>query len=314
MYTASTSKPWLSEAPCWGLHMDQLTVTLTSPWKVGLGVSLGRQVTQAQWGSPVGDHITRVPAGRNLARWAHCFTPLAAAERGPLSESWQTVPTGGAALRKPPRSLYGSIPVVATRPTDTEKWGGLFIPRAGWTVWLYVKIPVRILNNSSFHSGGCCFPHILSSQDSEGHKDDLKQDALAGLTHQSNWWFLPSPLTELSVTYKHNSNISHDICTSALWDRGSQWHYDFQCPQLTGKETEALNDRKHTSTLGKNMSLFAILCHSCIVSHLVNLFNNLLLMELLLIFGIAYCKNLLCTYFLAYMCMCISKINYLKCI
>lgn len=201
MYTASTSKPWLSEAPCWGLHMDQLTVTLTSPWKVGLGVSLGRQVTQAQWGSPVGDHITRVPAGRNLARWAHCFTPLAAAERGPLSESWQTVPTAGAALRKPPRSLYGSIPVVATRPTDTEKWGGLFIPRAGWTVWLYVKIPVRILNNSSFHSGGCCFPHILSSQDSEGQRmTSSKMPLQASHISQTDGFYLPHSQSSLSLT------------------------------------------------------------------------------------------------------------------
>ena len=117
----------------------------------------------------------------------------------------------GDRLEKYPRSLSGPIPSVTGQNPQIQRneEARLFSGQAGLggSVSEFLEECRSIVY--SFHSECHCFVYILSSQGSEGHRDDLRQDALAGLTHQSHWVAVLFPMCRgSSVTLKHHSDIN----------------------------------------------------------------------------------------------------------
>lgn len=180
MSTANMSKHWSNEALCWPFMWIALQWPSQHPVRLGLGVSSRKQVTQVRWRWLGWGHRATMAAERTQQVNHIASLPSKLPNGDPSSSLSRPLQQGDN-----PDSLPELVGLHLCRTHGFREWGSYFI--------LSIKIPGRILTNSSFYSECCCFPHILPSQGSDGHRDDFKQHALAGLTHQSNWTVIIFP-------------------------------------------------------------------------------------------------------------------------
>lgn len=107
-----------------------------------------------------------------------------------------------------PKSLHSSIPAVPCQKSQIQRneEACLFAGQAGLDG--FVSKSLEECDSQIAHSWCHSFPHILSSQGSDGHRDDLEHDAPAGLIHQSNWTATLTPTCRA---------VTRTIVTLTMW-------------------------------------------------------------------------------------------------